>query len=352
MKRDNFMVGIAAGISTLSVAEKNLIQDAGIGWLRSGGLGFDPGRFLSGQEQAGKIHVLKDKIAGLVADGFNIMGLTPGPREMGELAGRPGSPEYFDNYRRVCAALAREFKGLINHWQVANELDIWIFRRSLSLDQSVDFLKAGIRGLKETDSALKVGINITLFPSLPGEVDGNTESHEGVHIAKGIYHDPGLELDYAGFDSYPGTWRKGGVESWDEYLDAFHELTGKPIIVQEFGYSAEGQMMSRSEDESGIYPCEARKWRFSWNGAGHTPETQARFIEESFKVFARKPFVIGATYYNWKDSDECWQCGKSDCPIETAWGLMDRHGNLKPAYYSLKASVKENFGNAAVNCMT
>lgn len=343
------MVGVAANILQLPSNEKELIRDAGIEWLRSGGFGFDVQKFLHGGKQTAQFYSLKEQIAGLLDEGFSIMGLTPGPREMGEIAGAPGSAEYYDNYRQVCAFLGKEFRGLINYWQVANELDIWIFRSSLSLDQSVDFLKSGIRGLKEADNSLKVGINITLFPSLPGEVDGNTELHEGVHIAKGIYQDPALELDYAGFDSYPGTWREGGVESWDEYLDAFHGLTGKPVIIQEFGYSSRGEMMTPVENKSGTYPCEAGKWRFSWNGEGHTADTQARFIEESFKVFARKPFVIGATYYNWKDNNKCWQCGKADCPIETAWGLLDRQGKPKPSYHGIKASIKENFSRECVS---
>jgi hypothetical protein len=147
-------------------------------------------------------------------------------------------------------------------------------------------------------------------------------------------------------DSYPGTWRKGGPESWDEYLDDFHALVNKPVIIQEFGYSSAGEIMNEEEIQSGIYPCKAKKWRFHWRG-GHTPEIQAQFIEESFKSFARKPFLLGATYYRWQDQEECWQCGRSDCPIETAWGLVDRGGKLKPSYHALKSSVGKYFGNRA-----
>lgn len=271
--------------------------------------------------------------------GFEIMGITPGPKDLGRSAGEPGSTQYFANYRRICKFLAREFRGLIDWWQVGNELDIWIFRDGLSLEQSAQFLKEGILGIKEAGSEFKVGINITLFPSLPGEVDGNTDQHEGVYLAKQIYGNPDLELDYAGFDSYPGTWRKGGPENWHEYLDNFYALTGKPVIIQEFGYASAGEMMTAEEDRSGIYPCQAKKWRFSWGG-GHTPENQARFIGESFRIFAEKPFVIGATYYCWKDSLTCWQCGESDCPAETAWGLLDREGNPKPSYFAFRESGK------------
>ncbi len=338
------MVGVAAGIRNLTGAERELMRDAGIQWLRSGGLGFDQESFLSGKPQPVLFHEVKKRMAGLRSEGFQFMGITPEARAMTEAVGKPGSEIYFDNYRRICAFLGEEFKGLIEWWQVANELDIWIFRDTLSLEQAADFLKAGIEGVNSCGGGFKVGINITLFPSMPGEVDGNTDLHEGLFIAKRIYQDSGLKLDYAGLDSYPGTWRKGGVESWDEYLDDFYALVKKPVFIQEFGYSSAGEMMSEEEDKSGVYPCKAKKWRFSWRGS-HTPEVQAQFIEESYKCFARKPFLLGATYYCWQDHEECWQCGQRDCPIETAWGLLDRECRPKPSYYALKASARKHFGN-------
>jgi hypothetical protein len=316
------------------------MHEAGIAWLRTGNLGFDQACFLNGTPQPPAFTAAKEQIAALRGEGFRFTGITPGPSKMAEAAGAPGSAAYLENYRRMCAFLAGEYRGLIDSWQVANELDIWIFRHTLSLAQAVEFLKAGIRGVQEAATPAKVGINITLFPSLPGEVDGNTEAHEGVFIARGIYQDSGLELDYAGFDSYPGTWRKGGAESWEEYLEAFHALTGKPIVIQEFGYASAGAMMTPEEDRSGIYPCKAKKWRFSWNGKGHTREAQAEFIEASYGIFARNPHVIGATYFRWTDPEKCWQCGQADCPVETAWGLLDREKNTKPSYYSYQAAIR------------
>ncbi len=336
------MLGVAADYSRLSKPEIQLIHDAGIRWLRSGDLHFDIERFLNGLEQPAGFYEFKESVAAMQREGFQLLGITPGPQQMPEMSGTPGSKDYLENFRRICAFLGREFHGLIEYWQVANELDIWIFRASLSLEQSVDFLKAGITGLKETNPDLKVGINITLFPSLPGEVDGNTDLHEGVFIAKSIYRESGLNLDYAGFDSYPGTWRQGGPGSWDAYLEEFHKLTGKPIIIQEFGYSSEGELMNEEEIKNGTYPCVAKKWRFSWKG-GHTREIQAAFIEESFRIFAQKPFVIGATYFRWNDPETCWQCGQKDCPAETAWGLVDRNKKPKPSYFSLKSSVEKYF---------
>lgn len=336
------MVGVATSIPHLTPTDKELMRDAGIQWLRSGRLGFDVEKFQGNEPQPEEFFEAREKVAGIRKEGFQVMGISPGPKQVRDVTGKPGSQEYFDNYRRICAFLREQYDGLIDYWQVANELDIWLFRDTLSMDQSVDFLKAGIRGFKQDGGAVKAGVNITLFPSLPGEVDGNTELHEGLHIAKGIYQAGDVEADYAGFDSYPGTWRAGGVESWDEYLDGFYKLTGKPIIIQEFGYSSAGELMTEEEDKSGIFPCEIKKWRFAWGG-GHTPEVQARFIEEAYRIFSTKPYVLGATYFSWRDANHCWQCRKPDCPMETAWGLLDREGNLKPSYHSLKSSIQRYY---------
>ena len=337
-----FMAGVAAKFSQLTNEDLQRMRDANLEWLRSEIHEFSQDSFLRGEKQPDAFWRLKDRIAELRKNGFQIMGITPGPREMIAAAGAPGSADYFAHYRRLCAFLGREFAGLIDYWQVANELDIWIFRAGLTMEQSAEFLKAGLRGLKDADPNLKTGINITLFPSRPGEVDGNTEQHEGVFLARSIYHDPSLEIDYAGFDSYPGTWREGGAESWNAYLDDFHALTGKPIIVQEFGYSSAGGLMSEEEKKTKAYPCELKKWRFAWQGA-HTPEVQANFIAETYRLFAEKPFVIGATYYCWRDHATCWQCGSPDCPAETAWGLIDRRNQPKPSYHRMKSTLATLF---------
>lgn len=342
-----FMLGVAARLPELTDRDLTLMKEAGIGWLRCGDVHFDAEAFMRGEAQGTAFRAARQRAEHFRAEGFQIMGLTPTPRDLGIRLGAQGGPGYFENYRRVCAFIASEFRGLIDWWQVGNELDIWIFREQLSLAQSAEFLKEGVRGVKEAAPDARTGINITLYPSLPGEVDGNTEAHEGVTLAESVYGDPDVPLDYAGIDSYPGTWRRGGPESWSDYLDGFHALTGKPIVVQEFGYSGAGAMMTPEEAASGVYPCAIRKWRFGWGG-GHSPEVQSDYIREALRVFASKPFVLGATYYNWRDALKCWQCLEPDCPAETAWGLLDREGQPKVSYFGFRKAAAEIFGTPAV----
>ena len=341
------MIGVAARLPQLTERDYTLMHEAGIAWLRFGDFGFDVAAFLQGAAQPEAFEAAVQRVRHLKGLGFQLMGITPGPREMKGSGLVTGSEAYFDAYAKISAFFAQEFEGLIEWWQVANELDIWIFRDTLDMEHSVDFLKTGIRAMKDAVPSLKVGINITLFPSLPGEVDGNTELHEGLVLAEGIYGDAMLPVDYAGFDSYPGSWRKGGPESWHEYLDGFYELTGKPIFIQEFGYAAAGGVMTPEEAEQGLYPCEAKKWKFAWNGE-HSPAVQAEYLTESLRIFSEKPFVLGAIYYNWRDAPDCWQCRQTDCPAETAWGLLDQSGQTKPSYEALKEFTRNLARKATV----
>ena len=95
--------------------------------------------------------------------------------------------------------------------------------------------------------------------------------------------------------------------------------------------------MTEEEIAAGKYPCDVQKWRFAWQGE-HTEEVQAAFIKESLRIFMEKPFVLGATYYNWRDAKDCWQCRKPDCPAETAWGMLDKNGETKLAYLAIQAA--------------
>ncbi len=86
--------------------------------------------------------------------------------------------------------------------------------------------------------------------------------------------------------------------------------------------------------------CECHRWPHTW-GPGHTPDAQAQFISQAFDVFvAHKDMMLGQFYFRWADQPTCWQCGKPDCPAETAWGLVDLQGRPKPSYYALRDGIR------------
>jgi hypothetical protein len=93
--------------------------------------------------------------------------------------------------------------------------------------------------------------------------------------------------------------------------------------------------MTKEEIKQGAYPCEVKRWKFNWRGE-HSEQVQAAYIKASLQIFIKKPFVIGACYYNWRDEAKCWQCQQTDCPAETAWGLLDQNGKPKESYHMVQ----------------
>lgn len=333
MSSHKMFIGVASGFNNDKAFD--MMRLAGINMIRSGAPGYDISRFIQGEPQSDSLEEIKKRLRVVKERGFDLMGITPNPKDFPSSAGEPGTKTFLNNYTRICRDIGKQFSGLINYWQVANELDLPIFRGSMTVEQAADLLEAGISGLQQVSSDFKIGINITLFPMAPKEEDGE-------FLLKRLYRERKLNLAYAGLDSYPGTWIKGGAESFDYFLDKFHELSGKPVIIQEFGYSSVGELMSAEEIKSGIYPCKIRKWRFVWKKE-HSRQEQADFIEECFKIFFKKDYLLGVIYFRWDDQERCWQCNRSDCPCETGWGLVDLNGDPKPSYHSFKKIVKELF---------
>jgi len=57
-------------------------------------------------------------------------------------------------------------------------------------------------------------------------------------------------------------------------------------------------------------------------------------------VFRRhRDKLLGQFFCRWEDQEACWQCGSPDCPIETAWGLVDLRGRPKPSFHAFRDGV-------------
>lgn len=340
------MRDLMIGTSAYPDADEKLLKEAGIGWLRRSfpfpfrdRVGGELTReYVEARELARKTHEA----------GFRLMGVTPLPgiatRErdedgnlqfrkwnprVPEWCGELGSEQFLNTYNETCAWLAEDLADLVPAWQVANELDISPFADGMNPREACDLIQAGATGLKETDPSLLVGFNLTAGW-------GRT-----LYFAGYFYGGRGGPLDYVGLDGYYGTWQAGGPESWAERIETISAWSGAPVLVNEWGFSSAGGVMDEEERESGSSVCDLHKWEHTW-GAGHNPEGQAEFVREAFKVFDRKrESILGLFFYRWEDQQECWQCGAPACPAETAWGLVDRDGRPKLAYYAFKQGADD-----------
>lgn len=332
-------------------ADAALMRQTGIEWVRQN-LGMPFADRLGGRLTD---EYLRNKalVQSWISQGVKVMGVTPQPfagayepdaqgvlrlrvkPRLPEWLGRPGTEEYNRNYEEVCAWLARDLKDQISMWQIANELDIEIFAGPLTPRQACEFIVHGARGLKRVDSSLLVGHNPAGDPPayfLYGWLYGRGEPL----------------LDYCGVDGYYGTWMAGGPESWGRRIAELSELTGVPVLVAEWGFASAGGVCAEGDVPADRPPCQTRKWRHTW-GPGHTPEGQAAFVRECFRMFrTHREQLLGVFFYRWEDQEVCWQCGRPDCPIETRWGLVDVNGQPKPALAACREGIAMMKAGSAV----
>lgn len=341
------MTGMMIGTSAYPTADVGLLRQAGIGWVRVG-LSF-PFVDRIGGELTDQYRRCKAEAAKFAAAGLKVLGITPLPgiaTKKADASGRLvpqwrdffparcgplGGPECLAAYERTCRWLAEDLRGIVPAWQIANELDIVEFAGPLNPRQACDLVVAAARGLKAADPALVVGHNPAGCP-------------KAYYFFGHLYAQAKELLDYCGVDGYYGTWAPGGPEDWARRIEELHDLTGRPILVNEWGFSSAGGVMTDEERASGQPVCQLRKWGCTW-GPGHTPQGQARFVEGAFEAFRScRQMLLGVLFYRWEDQDKCWQCGRGDCPAETAWGLVDLHGQPKLAFEAFRNGVRRLIG--------
>ena len=319
------------GVSPWSNPNYEMIKAAGIGWVRldfefpfedklGGKLSAD---FLKQLEEAKKVRQTDLRVMGVTP----LAGVIAYDEKDKKTAWRPHLPawagaitsdSYYDTYQKGCEELGRRTRGIVDMWQVSNEMDIDVFRGPLSLEQAERFLEAGARGVKAGNPEAKTDIN-------PAGLEG------GEKLFRDIYSKPDNPFDFAGIDGYFGSWAPGGPQDWVPVIEKIHDLTDKPVLINEWGYSSIEGSGKPLKQRIGNRVCERQKWNNVW-GKGHTPEEQAAYVRIALKIFGTYPNVVGCFFYDWGDDAVCYHCGHKGCPSECGWGMVDSQGKPKPAY--------------------
>ncbi len=334
------MTDFINGVCTHEKAPIALLKEAGVEWVREG----VPYPYLDrrGDRVSEEYRIVKETIKHYADAGLKVMAsaLQPGsglrePDEEGNLVlkwhaahpewfGEMGTDKFLGNFEQTAAWLANDLKGMVQAWQIGNELDWMQFAGPLNPKQACDLILAGARGVKSVDPAALVGHNMA----------GCDKAY--FFFAYLFTEENRRLMDYCGIDGYYGTWGPGGPGSWADRIRELYDLTGTRVILNEWGFASAGGVMSEKEKKSGLSTCQLKKWAHTW-GNGHTPLGQADFIEDAFAAMAsRRDMLLGQFYFRWADQEKCWQCGQPDCPAETAWGLVDRLGNPKPSFKAYK----------------
>jgi len=320
-----------------------MMKAAGVGWVRAGfpyPFSSPDSDTLSEEYLRARAHAHK-----WVDAGFRLIGGTPGlgvgtyhPDETGKLKmifkphypawfGASGSEEFYRQYGRACAFLAKDVGAVAPMWQVANEIDWEQFAGPFNLRQASELVLRTAIAMKEVNPDLMVSTNCAGGPT-------------SYYFLGRLFDDPRVKPDYVGIDQYYGTWQPGSPESWAERIDELYAITGGvKVFVNEWGYASAGGMMTAEERKLGVPNCQLKKWVFGWD-EGHTPEVQAEFIRQVIEIFYEKrDKLLGQCFFRWEDTATCWQCSKPDCPVETAWGLVTVKSEPKLSYEVFRQGV-------------
>jgi hypothetical protein len=328
------------GVSAWSNPNYQLMKEGGIGWVRLDfGFPFEDkiggklcDKFLKDLEEARKIRQFGLRIMG----GSPLAGWIAYDEKDKKTAWRPQMPawagsidsdSYYETYEKACEEIGRQTRGIVDMWQVSNEMDIDLFRGPLSTEQVERLLMAGARGLKKGNPEVKADINPAFLET-------------GERLYRDLYSRPDTPFDYAGIDGYFGNGVPGGPQDWIPLIEQIHDLTGKPVLINEWGYSSiqgSGKPLNRKVGDS---ICEKQQWNNVWRKE-HSPQEQAAYAEIALKIFATYPNVVGSFFYDWGDDAVCYHCGQKGCPSECGWGMVDSQGKPKPVYYTFKSMARE-----------
>lgn len=346
------------------------IREANIGWVR-----FDI-PFPFNKEGEIQQSYLNFKLAAkeYQKNGIKVMSVTPYPRDYFDFGVDPRTEEGKEKVREIARFFISDLQGVVSGIQVTNEMGIPHFTLPFeNMDEAASFIGIQLEEMYPNRNNILLGYN-----SAGPQAD--------LHIKLKSYY---KFCDYIGIDIYIGCMMVGGfMWMFDALLDYLYALTGKPIIIQEFGYIGGGKPMSKHEKqkllrEHGVKSeaeakanieefvaslsdymqahvknvCQNDPSRY-YNlifksdyrdhfykqipkyvkipGYNHTPVGQAKFYNDIFERLYNKQFVVGAFIYSYHDAHACHVCGQEDCPTETKWGLTDRQGNPKPSYYAVK----------------
>lgn len=314
-------------------------------------------------------------------NGIKVMAITPYPYEYIAYGYDPRTPEGKEKIREFAEFYVKDLQGIVSAIQVTNEMGVEHFTAPLTLEEAAEFVGIQLEAMQKDKGNIVVGFNLS-----------NTTMYNFCSLMK-----PYLDYcDYVGIDIYLGCFESifKHLFIYDLLLRFVWNYTGKPVMVNEFGYIGYGETKtaeektkilqsygfnSEAEAKADIrtfisrLPSDFQQYLTTLDAYGddtaignrifdteianhvyrelhkgyrladypHTPDGQAKCLKDSIEHFKNLDFVCGAFVYCYSDSDKCYICGQSDCPVETGWGLVDGQGNPKPSYYA----VQEAFAN-------
>ncbi len=322
----------------------------------------------------------KQEMQGYIDNGIKVFVVTPYPKEYIAMGMDIRNEEGIEKRRAVAEFFVKDLRGIASAYQITNEMGVDRFTSPLTIDEAALFIGEQLKAMAPLVEDELLGYNL-------GGPGFYTLSFKMLKYNK--------YCDYIGCDLYLGSFENviKNIDTFFSVLNLVRAITQKPIIMTEFGYIGYGEPKTEDEKKEILrsygfeseedvrkdvntfisrLPYDLREefetlysdrtdeekfdllfhdeyanhiYRELQEGTGlygfpHTPEGQADFYAYMIPRLRALPWCIGAFIYMWHDSEHCYVCGQSDCPVETGWGIVDGQGNPKPAYYAVQKAFE------------
>lgn len=291
--------------------------------------------------------------------------------------------------REYAAFYATDLKGIVQAFQITNEQGQSNFRRPLATAKlAAEFIGIFAEAMhpiaKENGMTIGYNIDSGAVADIPSEMQAYSDVIDWV----------GLDIYLGCFESFCHN-----IDLFNYFVDLIYNYVKKPIILCEFGYINKGaektdeektailqkygynsesevrkdiegfinafervngrstlvkEARARLYDSNGnpsnpeaayvylfktekvahIY-CEISSGRYL-TGYPHTKQGQADFFSYLIPQLYANEHLAGMFIYCFKESDGCYVCKQADCPIETAWGLVETDFTPNLSYYAVQ----------------
>ena len=370
-KVDGFIKGVCHARE-----QYDMLTDANIGWIRDD----IPFAFNNDGTLSQSYINWKAEMQEYADRGIKVMAITPYPEDYIEYGLDPRDEANKEAIQDIARFYLEDLKDIAGAFQITNEMGIDRFTLPLTLEEAAYFIGIQLEAMYPDRGDILIGYNLggLAILQLPGLMKD--------------YH---KYCDYVGLDMYLGCFEPV-LKNPDQYitiLNFVRRVTGKPIIMCEFGYIGLGEPKTKEEKQAILegygfssekeasehidefianlpydlanefdkYADQTPEFRanqmfngeysnhlyrelpegYGLYGFEHTPEGQADFFSYIIPKVRELDYVIGMFVYCWQDSGDCYVCGQTDCPVETKWGLVDYEGNPKPSYYAVKEAFAD-----------
>ena len=371
-KTDGFMSGVCH-----PNPDYDAITDANIGWVRED-LSFP---FDENGELTPAYLWQKAVMREYAAHGIRVLAITPYPHEYLANGLDIRKAEDVPRIQNIARFYLTDLKDIVSAFQISNEMGVERFTKPLNIKEAAKFIGVQLQAMYPIRGDVVIGYNLG---------------------GPGMWKLPFKMIrynafcDYVGLDLYFGCFENiiKSISSFPAVMRLYHLFTRKPILLTEFGYIGYGEPKTKEEKQTileqygvhseeeaaadidafiarlpetlrkdieksteGLSDKEKAKLLFKGEyanhiyrelhkgygltGYTHTSEGQAKFYADLIPRLRSLRFCVGAFIYMWHDSEHCYVCGQTDCPVETGWGLIDGQGQPKPAYYAVQEAFSK-----------